>query len=105
MVCLALLAFEWGLDLVLSWRPLGGLSPINIPWGWQVSGGSQSWAYVSHLRGSGLTPTVAPRPHKPHSTEEKLIRLLVKATLHSPEHQQNSRKTLPVFLQRSLDLL
>ena len=69
----SLLAFEWGLDLVLSWRPLGGLLPINIPWGWQFSGRSKSWAYVPHLRGSGLTSTVAPRPHKPHRTEEKLI--------------------------------
>ena len=27
-----LLAFWWGLPLVLRWRPLRGLSPINLPW-------------------------------------------------------------------------
>ena len=29
----SLLAFEWAQALVQWWRPLGGLSPVNVPWG------------------------------------------------------------------------
>ena len=38
----SLLAFMWSLVLVLRWRTLGGLLPINVPWDWEVSGGSKS---------------------------------------------------------------
>ena len=47
------------------------------------------------VMGLGFSPqvqalllTVAPRPHKPCSTEDKTPRLLVKATLNSPEHPE-----------------
>ena len=51
-----LLAFGWGLVLVLRWRPLAELLPINVPWGWKFSGGPKSWSRVSCLWDSGLTP-------------------------------------------------
>ena len=40
--------------------------------------------------GSGLTPTVSPRFHRPRSTEHKTPRLKVKATLNSQEHLEKS---------------
>ncbi|XP_029082935.1 RAC-gamma serine/threonine-protein kinase isoform X2 [Monodon monoceros] len=46
----------WSWVLVLRRRSLGELSPIDITWGWEVSGGPMSWTQPSHLRGSGLTP-------------------------------------------------
>ncbi|XP_067585604.1 RAC-gamma serine/threonine-protein kinase isoform X3 [Pseudorca crassidens] len=46
----------WSWVLVLRRRSLGELSPIDITWGWEVSGGPMSWTRPSHLRGSGLTP-------------------------------------------------
>ena len=45
----------WSRELVLRRRPLGALSPINIAWGQEFSGGLTSWTLLSHLRGSGLT--------------------------------------------------
>ena len=41
---------------MLRWRTLGELSLIDITWGREVSGGPVSWTWLSHLRGSGLTP-------------------------------------------------
>ena len=46
----------------------------------------QSPGLESHLRDSGSMPIEVPRPHKPHSTKDKLPILLVKAILSSPEH-------------------
>ena len=46
----------------------------------------QSPGLESHLRDSGSMPIEVPRPHKPHSTKDKLPILLVKATLSSPEN-------------------
>ena len=37
-----LLGFRWGLVLVLRWRPLGGLSPINVH-GVRSFGDPKSW--------------------------------------------------------------
>ena len=34
----------------------GELSPIDITRGWEVSGRPMSYTWLSHLRGSGLTP-------------------------------------------------
>ena len=42
--------------LVLRWRCLGELLPFNILWNWEVSGGPMSSTWLSHLRGTGLTP-------------------------------------------------
>ena len=55
--------------LVLRWRSLGELSPINITWDWEVSGHPMSWTQLSHLGGSGPTPgqstkTLAAACHK-----------------------------------------
>ena len=62
--------------LVLRWRPLGELLLFNIPWDWEFSHGATPWTQVSYLGDSGLTPSVAPRPHKPHSIKgkEKVIK-------------------------------
>ena len=43
--------------LALRQTSLGELSLIDITWGWEVSGGPVSWTLLSHLRGSGLTPS------------------------------------------------
>jgi len=67
---------------------LGELSLINIPRRQEFSGGPKFWTWVSHLRHLGPTLYIAPRPHKPHSTEDKTSRLLVKVTLNSPEHSE-----------------
>ena len=77
-------ALHFGVEMEVFGRVLS----TNIPWDQEFSGNSKSWACVSHLRGSGLIPTKAPRPHKPHSTEDKTSRLLVKVTLNSPEHSE-----------------
>ena len=60
------------LVLILRWRPLGEFSSINVPWGMAFSSGSKSWTWLFHLGGSGSTPTVTPKPHKLHSTENKI---------------------------------
>jgi len=62
--------------LVLRWRPLGELLLFNIPWDWEFSHGATPWTQVSYLGDSGLTPSVAPRLHKPHSIQgkEKVIK-------------------------------
>ena len=57
---LVLAGFWMGLVLVLRQRPLGRLSSINVPWDQECSGGSKSWAWVSHLRGSGSMPMEVP---------------------------------------------
>ena len=66
----SLLVVEWSWVLVLRWRSLGELSPFDITWSREVSGGPMSWTWLSHLRGSGVAPrhpTWAPRPCQPHS--------------------------------------
>lgn len=78
------LAFGKSLFFVLRWKTLGGLS--LIPWNWQSFDGSKSWSQFSHLRTSDSTPTIAPQLKKVHSTEDKSLRLLVKARLYSPEY-------------------
>ena len=35
---------------------MGELSPINVPWDQEFSGGPTSWTWVSHLRVPGLIP-------------------------------------------------
>ena len=67
---------------------MGELSLINIPWSQEFSGGPKFWTWVSHLKYLGPTIYIAPTPHKPHSTEDKISRLLVKAALNSPEHSE-----------------
>ena len=52
----SLLVIEWRSVLALRRRSLGELSPIDIMWGQAVSVGPMSWTWLSHLRGSGLTP-------------------------------------------------
>ena len=37
-----LLVLEWSWVLVLRWRSLGELSPFDITWSWEVSGGPMS---------------------------------------------------------------
>ena len=49
------LVVEWSWVLALRWRTLGKLAPINITWGWEVSGGLMSPTHLSHLRGSDLS--------------------------------------------------
>ena len=51
-----MLVVDWSWVLALRQRSLGELLPIDITWGWEVSGGPMSWTLLSHLRGSGLTP-------------------------------------------------
>ena len=41
---------------MLRQRSLGELSPIDIMWGWEVSGGPLPWTQLSYFGGSGLTP-------------------------------------------------
>ena len=41
---------------MLRWRSLGELSPFDITWSQEVSGGPPSLTQLSHLRGSALTP-------------------------------------------------
>ena len=53
----SLLVVEQSWVLALRQRSLGELSPIDIMWGWEVSGGLMSWSWLSHLRGSRLTPS------------------------------------------------
>ena len=52
----SLLVIELSRVLALSWRSLGELSPFDITWSWEVSCGPLSWTWLSHLRGTGLTP-------------------------------------------------
>jgi len=47
--------------LVLRWKPLGELLPINIPQGWGFSGGPTSWIWVSHFRGLEPMPYCSTR--------------------------------------------
>ena len=52
----SLLVVEWSWVLALRWRSLGELSPFDITWSQEVSGGSMSCTWLSHLRATGLTP-------------------------------------------------
>ena len=52
----SLLVVEWSWVLALRWRSLEELLPNDSTWGWEVSGGPMFWTWLSHLRGSGLTP-------------------------------------------------
>ena len=83
----------------------GRVLSTNIPWAQEFSGDSKSWAWVSHLRGSGLMPTEAPRPHKPHRTKDKFPVHFVKATLNSPNHPEKLTLKSLIFLGNSLDPL
>ena len=74
-----------GLGLSVE-RPLGELLPINGSWGQEISGGSKSWSWVSHLRGSGLTPYWNSKTSQATKRRRPSPRLLLKATLSSPEH-------------------
>ena len=47
---------KWGLVLVLSWRPLGGLLSICDLWDEEFCSGPKSWSAVSHIWSSGPTP-------------------------------------------------
>ena len=47
--------------LVLRWKPLGELLPINIPRGSGFSGGPASWIWVSHFRGPEPMPYCSTR--------------------------------------------
>ena len=80
------MVYGWDLVLVLRWRPFAEFLSINVPWDWEFSGDSECLTLVSHFRGSAQLHTVAPRPQKPPSTENKIPRLLVKATLNNSEH-------------------
>ena len=53
----SLLVVEWSWVLALRWRSLGELSPFDITWSREVSGAPMSWTWLSHLRGTGLTPS------------------------------------------------
>ena len=80
------MAYGWDVVLVLRWRTFGEFLSINVPWDWEFSGDSKCLTLVSHFRGSAQLNTVVPRTQKPLSTENKTPRLLVKATLSSPEY-------------------
>ena len=87
----SLLAFGWGLVLVLTWRPLGELSPINIPWDQEFSG-FQSPEFGCVTSGVQAQPhIVASRLHRPHSMEDKTPRLMVKAMFNNQEHLKKLR--------------
>ena len=55
-LALEITGLGWGQVLVLRWRPLGELLLINMPWGWEFSGGPTSWTQISRCGGSGPTP-------------------------------------------------
>ena len=59
---------------------------ISIPWDWEVSGRSKSWACVSHFRILGLIHPITPRSDKPHNTEDNTPRHLVKEIISSAEY-------------------
>ena len=52
----SLLVVQWSWVLTLRRRSLGELSLMDITWDREVSGSPVSWTWLSHLRGSGLTP-------------------------------------------------
>ena len=82
----SLLAFGLGLVLVLRWMLLGWLSLINFQ-GVESSLVVQSPRLGSPTSGvQAQSLTIAPTLHRPHITEDKTPRLLVKATLSSPEY-------------------
>ena len=43
------------LGLSVEIEAFGRALPINVPWGQEFSGGSQSWIWVSNLKRSSLT--------------------------------------------------
>ena len=61
----SLLVVEGNWVLVLRWRSLGKFVLFDIMWGWEVSDGPMSWTWLSHLRGTDLTPARAERPCQP----------------------------------------
>ena len=60
---------EWGLVLVLNWRPLGQLLSINDLQDEEFCRGPKSWSGVSHIWNSG--PTTYYSSKTSHSTEDE----------------------------------
>ena len=63
-----------------------GKTQINISWvrSSLVIQSPVDWSPMSGVQTH--PPTVAPRHHRPHSTEDNIPRLFVKSTLNSPEY-------------------
>ena len=81
---------RWLLVLVVRWRSLGTLILIIISWGW-VFLVFHSPGLRSPISGVKIQPLiVAAILHKPHSTENKTPRLMVKKTLNSHNFQRKS---------------
>ena len=95
----SLLAVGWSWILVFRWRSLGELLLINITWGQDVSGGPTSWTQLSHLGGSGLTPSRSTKPlpatwhgrkHKNKQNQrDRTPKQMVKAKLSKHNHTKN----------------
>ena len=68
---LELAGFGWDMILVLRWRSLGELLPINVPWVLEFSGGLISWTQVSYLGDSTLTHYCSTNTPHPHNREQK----------------------------------
>ena len=68
---LELADFGWDMILVLRWRSLGELLPINVPWVLEFSGGLISWTQVSYLGDSTLTHYCSTNTPHPHNGEQK----------------------------------
>ena len=68
---LELADFGWDMILVLRWRSLGELLPINVPWVLEFSGGLISWTQVSYLGDSTLTHYCSTNTPHPHNREQK----------------------------------
>lgn len=83
--CLLALGWAW------FWCWDGGhwedVSIINVPWCQEFSSSSKVLGLSLSPQGFRLDAYWSSRPHKPHSTKDKLPILLVKATLSSPAHQ------------------
>ena len=92
------LAFVWGLFLVLRGRPLGELLPINVPWEQEFSGGPNSWSWVSCMV-QALPLAVAPRLHRPHSTKDNNLRLMVK----QPSTAKNTQWDANTYIEKRKD--
>ena len=75
---------RWLLVLVVRWRSLGTLILIIISWGW-VFLVFHSPGLRSPISGVKIQPLiVAAILHKPHSTENKTPRLMVKKNTQQP---------------------
>ena len=68
---LELAGFGWDMILVLRWRSLGELLPINVPWALEFPGGPISWTQVSYLRDSTLTHYYRLCVPHPTSTQQR----------------------------------